>query len=162
MSTPILMVTGARALADLDDSAAWARARIAEALRAHPGSYVLTGDARGPDTWAVEASVARHVILDRHGRTRAQIVRDGHEGWWIEPPHPPAVPGGLHEWRDRLLARDRALVALARRYADHGYTIHVLALMASWSKTHGTRYTAQRARVTGLDVTALTYPKDAP
>lgn len=159
MSATILLVTGSRALADREDSATWAQGRITQALRAHPGSYVLTGDAHGPDAWAVVASASRHIILDRHGRIRAQIVRDGHDGWWIDPPRPPPVPSGLHEWRDRLLARDRALVACARRYADQGHTVRVLALRAPWSETHGTDYTAQHARAAGLDVTMLTYPK---
>lgn len=159
MTATILLVTGSRALADRDDSAAWARARIAEALDATPGSYVLTGDAHGPDAWATVASVARHIILGRHGRIRAQLVRDGHDGWWIDPPRPPPVPSGLREWRDRLLARDRALVAFAQRSADQGHTAHVLALRAPWSETHGTDYTAQHARTAGLDVRALTYPE---
>ena len=167
MTRPYLLVTGSRALADRDDSATWARARIEEALAAMPRSTrVLTGDARGPDAWAIRArhpwtaftgtgsiTVGASVPEDWPG-----VAHGDHEGWWTGAERPP-VPQGRDEWRRRLLARDRALVAFAALCASRGELVRVLALRAPWAETHGTDYTATRAREAGLPVTLLTYPE---
>lgn len=52
----------------------------------------------------------------------------------------------------RCLQRDRAIVRDAVRAHAAGRSVRVLALVAPWSPTHGTEYTAERARAAGLEV----------
>ena len=70
MDSRYLLVSGSRSLADSPAATAWARAQIREAIDAmrgddtdaYPacwyGAHVITGDAPGPDTWALEAVLA--------------------------------------------------------------------------------------------------------
>ena len=159
MTATILLVTGSRALADRDDSAAWAQRILRDAIRTPEPPRVYTGDARGPDAWALALAGAEYTQWARDGAFYCGMTHPWMEGWWIAPPHPPATPRTRDEWRRRLLARDRAMVAHAALCASRGDTVRVLALRAPWSETHGTDYTAQHARAAGLDVRVLTYPE---
>ncbi len=159
MTATILLVTGSRALADRADSAAWARGILYDAIRTPARPRVYTGDASGPDTWAIALAGSGYTQWARDGAIYCWMGAPDREGWWIEPPHPPVLPRTRDEWRRRLLARDRAMVAHAALWASRGDTVRVLALRAPWSETHGTDYTAQHARAAGLDVRVLTYPE---
>ena len=52
----------------------------------------------------------------------------------------------------RALVRGDAMIAAASRAHAEGRAVQVLALVAPWSPTHGTEYTAGEARRLGLEV----------
>ena len=115
----ILLVTGARSLADDPAAEAWARGLIAEALEG--ADLLIVGDAPGPDAWAVDE--ARRARISRRkyaafGPFAGCVVVDGREGapprWtireprrWIYETSPESVP-----------ASQRKIVAtwVAKRY----------------------------------------------
>jgi hypothetical protein len=49
-----------------------------------------------------------------------------------------------------------------RRWGVPWRSVRVLALVAPWSATHGTEYTAERARRAGLEVVVRRYGEVAP
>lgn len=156
----VLLVTGSRVLADRPEAEAWARRILRGPIRGDTRPRVLTGDARGPDAWAVEAAGTRWTRFDKHGAIYCGLLPDCREGWWTFPPtETPPRPRTRDEWRTRLLARDRAMVAYARLCADRGASVRVLALRAPWSETHGTDYTVQHARAAGLHCDVRTFPE---
>lgn len=65
----------------------------------------------------------------------------------------PARGAEREEWAAWCLRRDRAMVRAASRAHAEGRAVQVLALVAPWSPTHGTEYTAAEARRLGLEVT---------
>ena len=69
--TRVLLITGARSLADDPAAEAWARGLIAAALVGV--DLLLVGDAPGPDAWARE--IARNL-----GRARFEVVAIGVAG----------------------------------------------------------------------------------
>lgn len=148
----ILLVTGSRALADTRRAAAWARGEIApRALDAH---QVVAGDARGPDEWAQDLAPtwAERWCLD--GRILARLMLDWVlEARWHNDPLPRR---GDREGRRQLcLARDRAMVD---HYAPRADEVALLALIAPWSRTRGTEYTARHAEAAGIAVERLVCP----
>lgn len=158
--TALLLVTGSRALAERPEAEAWARRMLRGPIRGDANPRVLTGDARGPDAWAVEAARVQWTRFAKDGGIYCGVGLPFRAGWWTFPPNEkPPTPRTRDEWRERLLARDRALVAYAARMAAAGTTVRVLALVAPWSRTQGTAYTARLAREAGLDVVMLTYPE---
>ncbi len=117
--TRVLLVTGARSLADDPAAEAWARGLIAAALVGV--DLLLVGDAPGPDAWAVDE--ARRARISRRkyaafGPFAGCVIVDGKEGapprWtiheprrWIYETSPESVP-----------ASQRKIVAtwVAKRY----------------------------------------------
>ena len=81
-----------------------------------------------------------------------RVVR-GHAApvaWTVDAP--PERRDGRALWAAWCLHRDRAIVRDAARAAARGRAVRVLALVAPWSETRGTEYTAARARAAGLEV----------
>ena len=163
MHPETLLICGARALALSPTAEAWARARIVEAIRALPaGSRVLFGNAAGPDTWASDAAKAAGLKWQRFYPSGDVIDHDGTHAFWMFSAFAPR-PRTPEQWRQRLLARDRAMAAalgsmLGQRRA--------LGLLAPWPnadgrRTHGTDYTLRCCRAAGVEVvTALTCPAE--
>jgi len=154
----ILVVTGSRVLADQAGSERWALAVLHELVPI--AATVVTGDARGPDRWAL--TVARTT-----GRRWASYALDG----FVRRGHGDPVRWGTPDPKDQrnrataaawCLHRDRVLVADAVRAHAAGRSVRVLALVAPWSTTHGTEYTAERARAAGLEVVVRRYGEVAP
>ena len=145
----ILVVTGSRALADSGSAERWAFDLLHAAV-AHADTLV-TGDARGPDAWALTCARTagrRWAVYGLDGR----VVR-GHAApvaWTVDAP--PERRDGRALWAAWCLHRDRAIVRDAARAAARGRAVRVLALVAPWSETRGTEYTAARARAAGLEV----------
>jgi hypothetical protein len=157
-----LIVTGSRALADSPRAEEWARPVIEQAAwELRIGGAVVTGDARGPDAWACECADQHRVparVYSRNG-----TICDGgglRIGYWarIDPPAPDAAKA---EWAEWLLLRDRVMVAevagLLR--ARPRAMARCLALVAPWSSTRGTAYTARRARDAGITTDVRECPK---
>lgn len=145
-----VVIVGSRCVTDRPDAIAWAKGLIASALAARPEARVLTGDAKGVDALAIRSG--RHwTALSRYGGIThgapvpedwTGVAHGDFGGWWLDPPNGPPNIEGHAAWRDRLLARDRALAAYARGCVERGGKVQALALVADWSKTHGTEYTA--------------------
>lgn len=147
-----LLLCGSRALCvgrgGTVESEQWAHEQIAAALRGV--ARLVTGDAVGPDAWAWrEAMRLRLTVESWHlDGPRVEIADSGLTvGMWTTAPRPPG-----NAWRDRCLARDRAMVAALPDGA------RVVALVAPWSRTGGALYTARHAERRGLAVEVLTCP----
>lgn len=156
--TRVLLVTGARSLADSPDAEAWARSLIRDALAG--ADLLIVGDAPGPDAWASE--------IQRAGLRRVWRLRThGPNAGWIESAH-------CEEW-DRVqrwapsgasthpIDRNRVMVATARASMLNGRAVTVLALLdgrkalARGRPTRGTEHTVGLARDAGLTVDAQTW-----
>ena len=150
----ILVVTGSRALADLPSAERWALAALHEAVAV--AGTVVTGDARGPDAWAL--TVARTAGRRWASYALDGLVRRGHGDparWTVDAP--PERRDGRALWAAWCLHRDRAVVRDAARAHAAGRSVRVLALVAPWSPTHGTEYSVARARAAGLEVDVRRY-----
>ena len=156
--TRVLLVTGARSLADSRDAERWARALIAEALR--DVDLLIVGDADGPDAWAWDEA-----RIDRHR-------------YWTRPAHAGSIEARFHDgslqawwtWGSRNthpLARNAAMVVDATGYRDAGEEVLGLALLdgrkpakpkpGEKRPTRGTEHTVGLARKAGLLVDAQTW-----
>lgn len=167
--TRVLLVTGARSLADDPAAEAWARGLIAEALVGV--DLLIVGDAPGPDAWAweiAEGSVRerrRYCVRGDHAGDvrvsyRARSVADARWATWRWTPpgsstHPLA--------RNAAMVEEASLVTRMR----HGI-LSVLALLdgrkpakpkpGEKRPTRGTEHTVGLARAAGLTVDARTWP----
>ena len=155
----VLLITGARSLADDPAAEAWARGIIAEALAGV--DLLIVGDAPGPDAWAWE--ISRGVVESRHrywsrrehaGSIEARDADDQLIAWWT--------------WGSRRtgpLDRNAAMVTDAA--PQEGEHVSVLALLdgrkpavvqpGEARPTRGTEHTARLARDAGLTVDAQTW-----
>lgn len=153
--TRVLLVTGARSLADHPGAEAWARALIREALAGV--DLLIVGDAPGPDAWAWDAdeTLAPHrwqfcVRGARAGAINMRSIVGGYDAvsrWTAEgqTTHP--------------LARNGAMVSTARHHMLRGCDVRVLALLDGLKAdapgrraTRGTEHTAGLAERAGLTV----------
>jgi len=149
----ILLVTGSRALDDTQAAYEWASDKILGIICEYPekNELVVTGCARGAD--AIAAKIAeRALVFHRLGYVRiigaAPVLPR-----WCDDPLP--VHGDRAAWKQRLLARDRAMVQWV---AAQPGPKRCLALLAPWSRTQGTAYTAAQAERAGIAVTRLVCP----
>jgi len=164
----VLLVTGSRALEQLQAVRPKAHADLQQLIMALPdNSIVVSGDARGPDDWSRTIAMNRyltHVCYDRYGervamryatqpsgRMRAEIT--DHRHWTNDAEaHTP------EQWKELLLRRDRVMVhEIVKAHEEKKIEASVVALIASWSRTHGTEYTANKAEKSGLKVERLWY-----
>ena len=164
--TRVLLITGARSLADDRAAEVWARGLIAAALVGV--DLLIVGDAPGPDAWAsrIHRDALRWAWCYRtHGPNAGWIDTACREEWhrvqrWA-PPGASAHP----------LRRRAAMVSAARTNMLGGHTVTVLALLdgrkpakpkpGEQRPTRGTEHTAGLARAAGLTVDAQTWPKGA-
>lgn len=149
-------------MADTSTSTTWANKQIYAAVDALPAdAIVVAGDASGPDEWATDYALGRGLtimVYDKDGiRTSSKI--EGECGmildlrYWI-----PAENYTVLSWKERLLQRNRVMtkdVGLAHR--EDRINASVLALFASWSRTHGTAYTVHVAKKERLAVAEKFY-----
>lgn len=164
--TRVLLITGARSLADDPAAEAWARGLIAEALAGV--GLLLVGDAPGPDAWAAMDSGATSSLVSERvlwiycacGPNAGAIVK-WHRCLWSRRQW--ALPGtSTHP-----LKRNAAMVADCKRFAAADPTVSVLALLdgrkaavvkpGEKRPTRGTEHTARLARDAGLTVDARTW-----
>jgi hypothetical protein len=156
----LLVVTGSRVLADTPDAEAWARGVLGEVTAALPPVAVLyAGGAAGPDTWAADLARERGLSvieyrLDGNRWTLSRLSRAVRPyAPWCEWEGVRARPGD-RRWpleRNRVMIDHAAL--LARTAAVNlRHAVRVLALVAPWSRTHGTQHTVRLARAAGLAV----------
>lgn len=167
MVTRVLLITGARSLADNRAAEAWARGLIAAALVGV--DLLIVGDAPGPDAWAcrIQRDALRRVECYRtHGLNIGWVDTAHCEEWdrvrrW-------SAPRAIHSTRYPLM-RNAAMVADCKEmHADSAWhTVSVLALLdgrkpavtqpGEKRPTRGTEHTARLARDAGLTVDAQTW-----
>jgi hypothetical protein len=166
----VLLVTGSRALTAYPWSVEWAVAQLRAEITGtgrQPPDRVVTGDALGPDTWAADTATAAGVLVTRWTLGgEVQQREPGRLGRWYMrehwcPPHEVPPVGQRGAWRSQCLRRDREMV-LAVGGGRYGTPARVLALVAPWSRTRGTAYTARLAREAGLPVDWRAAPAFAP
>lgn len=141
----LLLVTGARRLADLRGAEDWARTLVHEHLAPpQPSDVLLQGGAVGPDRWAQSVAHSHEI----------RVVTYQPDGYRIDSAEPTRrwSPTAVHP-----LARNDAMIAAAVRARGAGWNVGVLALFAPDATTHGTAYTADRAERAGLTVRRETY-----
>lgn len=155
----ILIVFASQAIMQRDASAAWARGILRTAIRTEPRPRVYTGDADGPEGFAIACAGSDYTRWMLRGDFYCGMTEPHPEGWWIKPPHPPPALKTREDRRLRALARDRAMIEHAAMCAGRGDAVRVLALRAPWGDAHPVDVAVSRARDAGLDVQALTYPE---
>lgn len=152
--TRVLLITGARSLADSPDAERWARALIAEALAGC--DLLIVGDAPGPDAWAWDESAGvteerhRYMVRGRQaGAIEARSINDEALAWWA-----------WGKGRAHPLDRNAAMVRDAVGFRDRdGDDVRCLALLDGTKRdepgrraTRGTEHTAGLAERAGLTV----------
>lgn len=144
----IVIITGARILADDPRSVAWAREILSRELAS--ASLVVAGDARGPDAWAHEIALARRPLLADCWRwcvSGAVEVYGRVAGRWLRE-HPWGTPETTTDPRRRPLVRNAAMV---EHYAHMG--ARLVALHHAAATTRDTAHTVGLARAAGIEVT---------
>ncbi len=144
----ILVVTGSRALCATAAAESWARGEICDALcdLAMRGlaTVVVTGDAPGPDVWAIHEAASCALRWIRYGldgwRTEGEgFVKREPVAWCTAEEVPKRGTRAYSRWP---LTRNRVMVAAVKRAVAAGeYTASALALAAPWARTHGTQHT---------------------
>ena len=149
-----LLVTGSRVLAG-SECERMARDVVSRAVEGVDA--VIVGDADGPDEWALVYASARGVTVRVYALDGTVLDRSDVRRRWIDAPTLEAAPPS----RVPLL-RNAAMVAdLAARAAKAGdWEVRYLALVAGWSKTHGTEHTARLARDAGIRGTTVRFEVD--
>jgi hypothetical protein len=144
-----LLICGSRALSNTLGEA-WARrvltARIGELP---PGGVLLHGGCPdSPDAWADEIGAARGDITVRalHADGHSEVTTHGNtlRGQWRREVREASL--WVH-FRERNLA----LIAETIRYQEIGNRAVCICLAASASKTRGGPWTAEQARVAGIE-----------
>lgn len=173
--TRVLLVTGARSLADSRDAERWARALIAEALAGC--DLLIVGDADGPDAWAWELAEGgwltphdrntRPAALRRVHRYQTRGLYRGcivlHDGYMHGNHFALDTVGAWGRGGDTHPKRRNAAMARdCKRLAAEGATVSVLALLdgrkpavtqpGEKRPTRGTEHTVGLARAAGLSV----------
>lgn len=175
--TRVLLVTGARSLADSPDAERWARALIAEALAGC--DLLIVGDADGPDAWALRAAwdhsnaegafyVRRYITRGRHAGWVVTEAEMRHRPWTSDVPPQKGDPAEMT--RAWYLLRNDAMVRSAQTLRNRGHAVEVLALLdgrkpakpapGEKRRTRGTEHTVGLARKAGLPVDPRTWPAD--
>ena len=166
--TRVLLITGARSLATRPGAEAWARAKIAEALRGV--DIVVIGDARdGADPWAWDEAATPerpvHVYRTRGPHAgRIWIAGEREFARWTTVA-PPSNSAEHWEWSRWLKSRNAAMVRDIAAMRAAGDTVSVLALLDGLKvdvpprdgkpgkrATRGTEHTVGLARDAGLTV----------
>jgi len=142
----LVLVTGSRALAGNDAAYAW----LVDRMAARTPCLVVTGDARGPDSWAAAWTRTYRAGLRRYDLT-ARITGGAPSGARWTKAEPPPDDAGRALWAAWCLHRDRVMVQHVARRADR-YAVTVLALTSRASDTKGTAFTVGRAKAAGLAV----------
>lgn len=168
--TRVLLVTGARSLADDPAAEAWARGLIAAALVGT--DLLIVGDAPGPDAWALNettwlmSTTLKVRCYRTHGIDAGWITEPAQGQWWRVARW--AEPRSMLSARYPLM-RNAAMVADCKEmHADSAWhTVSVLALLdgrkpavvppGEKRPTRGTEHTVGLARAAGLTVDARTW-----
>lgn len=144
----ILLVTGSRALADRPESREWGRDVVRDALAVLPtDALVVTGDAEGPDAWALAEGAASGRIV-RVYVVNGSLTLFGGAGAETLPNWDTNGAAARLPWSRRPLARNAAMVRWCAAQPD----ARCLALLAPWARTHGTAHTIGLARRAGIAV----------
>lgn len=146
----ILLVTGSRALARNNRFETWSLDLLHGAIASSDDvELVCTGDAYGPDEWALYVSDQANLPSIIYSAKTGEIIESGRANAaacerWITTERLHNVP-----FDRRPLLRNAAMVYDLARAAGK---VRCVALIAPWSKTAGTQYTLKLAREWGIEV----------
>lgn len=147
----ILLVTGSRAL-EGSDRESEAKTLLRATIEGFAPYFVVAGDARGPDEWAMDIVTSNDAALKY---TRIYGL-DGFVRF--------ADGARMRRWTEdekfSPLDRNAAMVADVAVQKSRGMTVRVFALEALWSATRGTAHTIARAKEHGLEVTHVTFARE--
>jgi hypothetical protein len=146
-----LLVTGSRSLARIDGAREWCEGIV----RTHGDATIVTGDANGPDAWAL-------AIARLWSRTSERWQLNGLVHYGGHPVRGPMRWCTHDEMRDaRLRLGSRFPLyrneAMVRSVAHHHSDALVLAFIDPASRTRGTEHTCRLAEAAGLRVERLTW-----
>lgn len=154
MSTKtLLLVTLSRALHDTEDALDWLWDTLQWRIKEIAPDRVINGGAELGDRDCTKIAHALGIECFEY-RTNG----------WIYTPGAPSDYVQTARWRDAdgpvvsPLERNRALVAVAVKARNEGWRVHVLGLIAPWSKTRGASHTLGQAAHYGLEVTRVECP----
>lgn len=146
----IVLVTGSRALARHLRLETWALNVLHLAIAScNDVDWVCTGDAYGPDEWALYVSDQANIPSVSYSAKTGEIVEserpdDPEKSRWITTDRLHAAP-----FERRPLLRNAAMIQdLARATVP----VRCVALIAGWSTTAGTQHTVKLAREWGIEV----------
>lgn len=151
MTARILLVTGSRVLAGSDREQT-ARALLSALVFALPDrSIVVTGDAPGPDAWAIESATSSLLSL----RRRVYAL----DGWVYDERGERARRWHLDKTAPSPLDRNEVMVREVAEQRAKGAHVEVFGMEAVWSATRGTAHTLGKARAAGLPITRITFER---
>lgn len=141
-----ILVTGSRSLATIPGTRDWCEKILGEAIES--GTTIVTGDAEGPDAWAI-AVAARYAVPWRRWQLNGLIHgSNGDVVRWCTHEEMRARRDALGRrfplWRDESM-----VTSVAHR---DPYAL-VFAFIDPASRTHGAEYTAKYAERSELYVT---------
>lgn len=146
----IRVVIGSRALLR-SKAEGWARLMIDRWFdHGGRGGVFVSGAANGPDRWGADAAASREArVLEYRldGFRWCNGVRC--QSRWTSDPTP-SHGAGVDAWRRWCLGRDTAMVMDLCHEIQAGCSIEALALIARWSRTQGTAYTADLMAECGM------------
>lgn len=148
MPPTLLIVTGARRIAERPEAFADARAwLLARVLVLNPVG-IVTGDARCIDEEAQSIAEKRGIpwqVYDKHGMIQRS---EGRSVWWTND-LPPAADAGRHAWAAWLHRRNETMVRRTAMLRDR-YDVRLAGLFSSTPGTSGTGMTVDCARAAGI------------
>jgi len=146
VSERVLVVCGARSLADTPAAKAWAHDKLIAAFAWYEPTLLVHGGCYGsPDEWAHEITECPELIYFADGR----LDGEGAPASWL-------VAGDSAS----PLLRNRRMMQGARLRQDTGAEVLVVGLTAPWARTHGTESALARARDYGLRIVVRACPAE--
>lgn len=144
----LLIVTGARRIAERPEAFALARSwLLARVLVLNPAG-IVTGDARCIDEAAQSIAAERGIpwqVYDKHGMIQRS---EGKAVWWTND-LPPAADAGRHAWAAWLHRRNETMIRRTAMLRDR-YDVRLAGLFSSTPGTGGTGMTVDCARAAGI------------
>jgi len=147
----LLLCSLSRALHDTEDALDWLWDTLQWRIKEIRPTKIINGGAELGDRDCTRIAHALQIECEEY-RTDGWIHIPGPSGyvrmgrWWD--------PGGSVY----PLERNRYMVSRCVQARNEGWHVHVLGLIAPWSKTHGTAHTLAQASHFGFEVTRLECP----
>lgn len=141
MSGASLLVSGSRVITETAAATDWAIARLRHHVDAFSPTYVVHGGAAGVDTLADMLAAELGLVRVRYDLDGSVYRNDVRVKSWL-------LGTGEYDPKRYPLERNLAMVNAVRRVT--AFPTMCLALVAPWSRTAGSKYTAGRAKAVGI------------
>lgn len=150
----LLLCTVSRALCDTWDAIAWMQETLQPHLKTIVPDLVINGGAGKGDRDVSRLACASGFFCIEH-RTNGWCYAPNLDGsyrqlnrWW-------GPKGSVHP-----LERNRFMVTQCAQARDAGWNVHILGLIAPWSRTHGTEHTLAQAMHAGFSPIKAISPRE--